>query len=77
MDDLAMLQDEEIQNYRRNIGIIFQDDKLISSLSVKDNIVYPLRLAGASENLIKAKYKALLEKLALEDNSHFTYKTIS
>lgn len=77
MDDLATLSDEEIQRYRRNIGIVFQDDKLIASLSIKDNIVYPLRLTGVNESIIKSKYKTFCEKFSLENSSNLTYKYIS
>ena len=77
MDDLSTLSEEEIQRYRRNIGIVFQDDKLIASLSIKDNILYPLRLRGEKEHVIKAKYKTLCEKLSLAESAHLTNKSIS
>jgi ABC-type ATPase involved in cell division len=63
MDDLSTLSDEEIQRYRRKVGIVFQDDKLIHTLSIKENITYPLRLEGESESSINAKYRAIIEKL--------------
>jgi cell division transport system ATP-binding protein len=77
MDDLATLTDEEIQAYRKKIGIVFQDDKLISSLSLKENILYPLRLLGLEERLIKSKYAAIVESMQLDDIMHLTTKTIS
>lgn len=77
MDDLSTLTDDEIQRYRRKIWIVFQDDKLIQSLSIKDNITYPLKLAGASEATIRAKYKAVLDKLHLEDSPKATSQSIS
>jgi len=44
MDDMAHFSDADVQKYRRKIGIIFQDYKLIDTLSVKENITYPLKL---------------------------------
>jgi ABC-type ATPase involved in cell division len=44
MDDMAHYSDADIQRYRRKIGIVFQDYKLIDALSVKDNIIYPLKI---------------------------------
>jgi ABC-type ATPase involved in cell division len=44
MDDMAHYTDEDIQRYRRKIGIVFQDHKLIDALSVKENITYPLKI---------------------------------
>lgn len=77
MDDLSTLSDNEIQKYRRKVWIVFQDDKLIQSMSLKDNIIYPLRLEWTGEATIKAKYKDILDKLHLEDNPKKTSKNIS
>jgi|GEM_PF-1720036 ABC-type ATPase involved in cell division len=44
MSDLASFSDKEIQAYRRELGLIFQDSKLLKSLSVRDNIIYPLKI---------------------------------
>ncbi|MDR0369805.1 MAG: ATP-binding cassette domain-containing protein [Candidatus Peribacteria bacterium] len=77
MDDLSTLNDEEIQRYRRKVGIIFQDDKLIHTLSIKENIIYPLRLEGETESSINSKYRAIITKLQLEDQAKTTSKHIS
>lgn len=67
MDDMAHFDDSDVQSYRRKIWIVFQDYKLISTLSVKENIVYPLRLEDQTESEIDAKYKTVIEKLHLHD----------
>lgn len=77
MDDMAHFNDEDVQQYRRKIGIVFQDYKLISSLSVKENIVYPLRLENESDNSIQAKYRTITQKLHIEDINKLTCKTLS
>lgn len=77
MDDLATLSDDEIQRYRRKLWIIFQDDRLIQSMSIKENILYPLKLEGVGKSTINAKYKAILEKLHLADDSKKTSKHLS
>lgn len=77
MDDLSTLTDNEIQRYRRKIWIIFQDDKLIHSLSIKENITYPLRLEGYTESAIRTKYKDIMDKLQLDIQPKMTSKTIS
>lgn len=66
-DDMAYFTDEEVQTYRRKIWIVFQDYKLISTLSVKENIVYPLRLEEQDEATIESKYKTIIKKLHLEE----------
>lgn len=56
MEDMSEFSDAEIQRYRRKIGIIFQDYELINSLTPKQNVIYPLVLAGTSINEIKKRY---------------------
>ena len=67
MDDLSRFSDADIQNYRRKIWIVFQDYKLIDALSVKENIVYPLRIQWDDEITIQAKYRNITSKLHIED----------
>lgn len=57
--------------------MIFQENRLISSLSIKDNIVYPLRLNGFSENMINTKLKNILEKLKIEGDLDGSRENIS
>lgn len=57
--------------------MIFQENRLISSLSIKDNIVYPLRLNGFSETIINTKLKDILEKLKIEGNLEDSRENIS
>lgn len=57
--------------------MIFQENRLISSLSIKDNIVYPLRLNGSSENMINTKLKNILEKLKIEGDLDGSRENIS
>ena len=67
MDDMSHFSDSDIQNYRRKIWIVFQDYKLIDSLSVKENIVYPLRIQWDDDQTIQAKYRNITSKLHIED----------
>lgn len=45
-EDLSRFSAQEIQNLRKKIWIIFQDYKLIPRKTVRENISYPLDLAG-------------------------------
>jgi cell division transport system ATP-binding protein len=67
MDDMSRFSDADIQNYRRKIWIIFQDYKLIDALSVKENIIYPLRIQWDDDTTIQAKYRAITSKLHIEN----------
>lgn len=59
MEDMAEFGDDEIQRYRRKIGIIFQDYQLINSLTAKQNVIYPLVLDQIPLTEIKKKYEAI------------------
>ena len=44
--DLSTLSPAEIQDYRRNIGFVFQDFKLIASKTIFENVAFVLRVLG-------------------------------
>gem|GEM_PF-2052583 len=45
-EDLARLTTAEVQRYRRRIGVVFQDYKLIPHKTAYENIIYPLQVMG-------------------------------
>jgi len=49
----------------------------MDSLSIRDNIMYPLRLDGLSDTVIKKKYKEILQKLNIEDDERLSGKNVS
>lgn len=57
--------------YRRQIGIVFQDYKLISTKNVFDNIAYPLHVFGESSKLIKKRVPDVARLIGIE---HLLYK---
>jgi cell division transport system ATP-binding protein len=50
---------------RRNIGMIFQDHKLLSDKTVFDNVSLPLMIAGMRYAEIKKRVRAALDKVGL------------
>jgi len=61
--DVVTMSEEEIHNVRRRVGMLFQGGALFDSLSVKENIAYPVREHyGHSEEDIS---RIVAEKLAL------------
>ncbi len=44
--DLSTLSPAEIQDYRRTIGFVFQDFKLIASKTIFENVAFVLRVLG-------------------------------
>ncbi|HIJ59661.1 MAG TPA: cell division ATP-binding protein FtsE [Nitrospirae bacterium] len=62
---LSQIRTSEIPNYRKNIGIVFQDFKLLKNLSVYNNVALALRIRGLSEREIKARVSEVLKRVNL------------
>jgi lipoprotein-releasing system ATP-binding protein len=66
--DLMSLSDEERARRRnRDIGFVFQAHNLLAEHTALDNVSIPVRLAGASEQVARARASALLVAVGLED----------
>lgn len=76
-EDLARYSDFEIQMYRRKLGIVFQDYKLMNDLTVKENITYPMNLYEVGEDTTERRFKKLKERLNLHDLQHTPVKLLS
>ncbi|USH02544.1 cell division ATP-binding protein FtsE [Grimontia kaedaensis] len=67
--DISHIARKDIPFLRRHIGVIFQDHKLLMDRSVFDNVALPLRIEQASENDIKKRVSAALDKVGLLDKA--------
>jgi len=47
--DLATLSPREVQRYRRTVGFVFQDFKLIQRKTVFENVIFALRILGVPD----------------------------
>jgi cell division transport system ATP-binding protein len=75
--DLATLSRRARPEMRRQIGVVFQDFRLMDHLSAFDNVALPLRVAGASEKNIRRNVTELLEWVGLGDRLHARPATLS
>ncbi len=64
--NLARLRNRSIPYLRRNIGVVFQDFKLIRSKTVYDNIAFVLRVVGTSKHEIKRRAWDVLRRVGLQ-----------
>ncbi|WEM42384.1 cell division ATP-binding protein FtsE [Photobacterium sp. DA100] len=67
--DITRIDNKQIPFLRRNIGIIFQDHKLLMDRTIYDNVALPLRVEQATENEIKRRASAALDKVGLLDKA--------
>jgi len=66
-NDLSRLRKRQVPKLRRNIGMIFQDYKLLEDRTVYDNVALPLQISGHKNNLIKDKVFLMLKKVGIEE----------
>ena len=67
--DLTAMNDEELRQMRKQMGMIFQHFNLLSSATVYDNVAFPLRLSNTDEEVIRKKVEPLLKLVGLSDKS--------
>jgi cell division transport system ATP-binding protein len=63
--DVARLTDESIPALRRNIGVVFQDFKLVPSWTVFDNVAITLEVLGLPSRLVRTRVGEALERVGL------------
>lgn len=65
--DLAGLKRSEIPYFRRMMGIVFQDFRLISNMNVFDNVAFAMRVTGCSEKEVKERVPYVLGLVGLKE----------
>ncbi|GEQ22970.1 cell division ATP-binding protein FtsE [Clostridium butyricum] len=65
--DVTNLKKSQIPFYRRKIGVIFQDFKLIPALTVYENVAFALRVTEAGTKDIRKKVPIALSLVGLSD----------
>ncbi len=64
--DLTTIKKRKIPYYRRNLGVVFQDFRLIQNMTAYDNVAFVMRAVGSPERLIKERVMYLLSLVDLE-----------
>jgi cell division transport system ATP-binding protein len=75
--DTDTLKESHIPYLRRNIGIVFQDFKLLVNRTVYDNIALALRIRGIQENEIRERVRETLKLVNLRHKSESFPQTLS
>ena len=64
--DLAAMSSSQIQAYRRSLGFVFQDFRLISRMTVFENVAFVMRVLGIPEIIQQRKTFQVLKWVGLQ-----------
>ena len=64
--DVSKLSENDLTLYRRDIGMVFQDFKLINDRSIFENVALPLQILGIQKKTIMIKVEEILNKVGLK-----------
>ena len=64
--DLRTIRRHNLPKFRRTLGIIFQDYRLIEDMTVYENVAFAMRVLGKSNREIRKRVPYVLELVGLE-----------
>jgi cell division transport system ATP-binding protein len=68
--DLDQISRKRVPYFRRNVGVVFQDFKLLPNKTVYDNVAYALQVQGQARREIRAKVPDILRLTGLATKLH-------
>ena len=75
--DYATLRPRQEPALRRQMGIVFQDNRLLADRDVFDNVALPLVIGGYAWSEIRVRVAAALDKVGLADRADLHPETLS
>lgn len=63
--DLATISNRKVPYFRRNLGVVFQDFRLLTNKTVHDNVAFTLQVIGKSRGYIQEAVPDTLEMVGL------------
>ncbi len=68
--DISLLNNAGLAHYRRDIGMVFQDFKLMDDRTIFENIALPLQIIGSNYKIISEKVSKVLDKVGLSHKAN-------
>ncbi|MCC8065213.1 MAG: cell division ATP-binding protein FtsE [Clostridiales bacterium] len=68
--DVAHLTRRQLPYYRRTVGMVYQDFRLIPNRTVEENLSFAMRAIGAPDKQIRARVEEVLEQVELTGHKH-------
>jgi len=70
-NDLAKLKHRQIPRFRRNLGVVFQDFRLLKDKTVYENVAFAQRVIGESSRTIRESVPQMLKMVGLSSKYKF------
>ncbi len=67
--NLNKMKKKQIPLFRRTLGIVFQDFRLINTMTVYDNVAFAMRVIGAKEKEIRKRVPYILSLVGLSSKA--------
>lgn len=67
--DLIQMKESRVPYLRRQIGVIFQDFKLLPKLTVYENVAYALEVIEESPRMIRSRVMEVLDEVGLKNKA--------
>jgi cell division transport system ATP-binding protein len=64
---LVRMKRQDVPKVRRNMGIVFQDFKLLENKTVYENVSFAMEVVGAAQREIKRRVPEVLQMVGLQD----------
>lgn len=76
-EDIVTLPRGRLPGFRRRIGVVFQDFRLVPHMSAFDNVALPLRIAGVPDEQLAGPVQEMLNWVGLSERGSALPATLS
>jgi len=75
--DIFQLKEKELPYYRRKVGVIYQDFKLLAKKTIEENVAFALEVASVVPGVIKKRVDEMLTLVGLENRANALSEELS